>query len=111
MAKRPLPELSSEAERALAAYAWPGNVRELRNAIERAIILSPAQVVGPEGLPGRIAAQAAAVPGLGGDFTLEEVEKEHLLRVLARVPTLEDAARILGIDASTLWRKRKKYGR
>jgi NtrC-family two-component system response regulator AlgB len=111
VAKRPLPELSSEAERALAAYPWPGNVRELRNAIERAIILSPGQVIGPEGLPGRIAAQAAAVPGLGGEFTLEEVEKEHLLRVLARVPTLEDAARILGIDASTLWRKRKKYGR
>jgi NtrC-family two-component system response regulator AlgB len=111
VAKRPTSELSPEAERALAAYPWPGNVRELRNAIERAVILSPGQVVGPEGLPERIGARAVAVPGLGGEFTLEEVEKEHLLRVLARSATLEDAARILGIDASTLWRKRKRYGR
>jgi len=110
-ARRPVPELSPEAERVLAAYPWPGNVRELRNAIERAVILSAGQVVGPEGLPERIAAQAGAAPALGGDFTLDEVEKEHLLRVLARAPTLEDAARILGIDASTLWRKRRKYGR
>jgi NtrC-family two-component system response regulator AlgB len=110
-ARRPIPELSPAAERVLAAYPWPGNVRELRNAIERAVILSAGQVVEPEGLPERIAAQAGGAPALGGDFTLEEVEKEHLLRVLARAPTLEDAARILGIDASTLWRKRKRYGR
>jgi two-component system, NtrC family, response regulator AlgB len=110
-ARRPVPELSSAAEKALGAYAWPGNVRELRNAIERAVILSPGQALGPEGLPGRIAAQGSGAPSLGADFTLEELEREHLLRVLARAPTLEDAARILGIDASTLWRKRKKYGR
>jgi len=110
-ARRPVPELSPAAEKALGAYAWPGNVRELRNAIERAVILSPGQVLLPEGLPGRISVQAAGSPVLGGDFTVEEVEKEHVLRVLARAPTLEDAARILGIDASTLWRKRRKYGR
>ncbi len=41
----------------------------------------------------------------------EEIEREHALRVLAEAGTLEEAARILGIDASTLWRKRKKWGR
>jgi NtrC-family two-component system response regulator AlgB len=46
---------------------------------------------------------------LGGDYSLEAVEREHITRVIARTATLDDAAAILGIDASTLWRKRKKY--
>jgi two-component system, NtrC family, response regulator AlgB len=104
-------ELSPAAQQALRAYAWPGNVRELRNALERAVILSPGQVLEPESLPERIAAHGTGVPVLGGDHTVDEVEREHILRVLARAPTAEEAARILGIDASTLWRKRKKYGR
>jgi NtrC-family two-component system response regulator AlgB len=106
---RPVPELSPEAAQALRAYPWPGNVRELRNAIERAVILSPAQVLGPQALPERIAAHAHAMATVGGDFTVEAVEREHILRVLARTPTLEEAARILDIDPSTLYRKRKKY--
>ncbi len=93
----------------LERYAWPGNVRELRNAIERAVILWPADVLEPAAFPERIAATQAAPVALGGDFTLEQIEREHILRVVARTPTLEEAARILGIDASTLWRKRKKY--
>ncbi len=109
-ARRPAPELSPAAERVLASYPWPGNVRELRNAIERALILAPGQVLEPESFPERIASQPTTAV-LGGDFTAEEIEREHVLRVLARAPTLEDAARLLGIDASTLWRKRKKWGR
>ncbi len=108
--RRPPPDLSPAAEKVLAAYAWPGNVRELRNAIERALILAPGQVLEPESFPERIAAQPTT-PGLGGDFTADEIEREHTLRVMARAKTLEDAARILGVDASTLWRKRRKWGR
>jgi NtrC-family two-component system response regulator AlgB len=107
-AGRPAPELSPEVEAALQVYEWPGNVRELRNAMERAVILWPARVLGREGLPERIAAHAVDLPRLGGDYTLDEIEREHLLRVLGRAPSLEEAARILGIDSSTLWRKRKK---
>jgi two-component system, NtrC family, response regulator AlgB len=70
-ARRPAPELSPAAERVLAAYPWPGNVRELRNAIERALILSPGQLLEPESFPERIAALPTS-PVLGGDFTAEE---------------------------------------
>jgi NtrC-family two-component system response regulator AlgB len=108
-ARKPVPQLAAETERALLAYPWPGNVRELRNALERAVILSASHTLGPHSLPERIAAHAAAAPVLGGDFTLDQIEREHILRVLARSKTQEEAARVLGVDASTLWRKRKKY--
>jgi NtrC-family two-component system response regulator AlgB len=109
-AGRRVQTLSAETERALLAHAWPGNVRELRNAMERCAILWPGDVVEPGALPEHIDAARAPGPRVGGDFTLEELEREHVLRVLSRAPTLEDAARLLGIDDSTLWRKRKRYG-
>jgi NtrC-family two-component system response regulator AlgB len=110
-AARPPPDLSPATEKRLCTYPWPGNVRELRNAIERALILSRGQVLEPESFPDRIAAAASEAPVLGGSFTVEEIEREHALRVMAHAPTMEEAARILGIDVSTLWRKRKKWGR
>jgi NtrC-family two-component system response regulator AlgB len=75
------------------------------------VILTPGQLLEPESFPERMAGHAARVPALGGDFTVDEVEREHILRVLARTATQDEAARILGLDASTLWRKRKKDGR
>jgi NtrC-family two-component system response regulator AlgB len=101
-------QLTSEAEEFLKGSLWPGNVRELRNAMERALILSGGQVIAPEAL-GAHGATAAPGPILGGNFTVDEIEREHILRVIARTPTLDEAARVLGLDASTLWRKRKKY--
>jgi len=109
-------------EQMLLAYSWPGNLRELHNAVERATILSPASILEPEdlGLPagmvpppawgGAEAAPGRASPVLGGDVSLEEIEREHIARVVARAPSFEAAARILGIDATTLQRKRKRYG-
>jgi NtrC-family two-component system response regulator AlgB len=110
-ARRQPQELSPEAEDALRSYPWPGNIRELKNAIERAAILWPAQVIGPEAFPAHISARPkpAGSAQIGGDFSLEDIEREHITRVVARSATLEDAATILGIDASTLWRKRRKY--
>ncbi|MBN8473146.1 helix-turn-helix domain-containing protein [Corallococcus exiguus] len=66
-------------------------------------------VVEPQAFPERIASAVGPGVTLGGPHTLEAVEREHILRVMASVPTLDEAARLLGIDASTLWRKRKKY--
>jgi NtrC-family two-component system response regulator AlgB len=106
---RPVPTLSPAAEKVLAGYAWPGNVRELRNAIERAVILWPSSVIEPQALPERIAGTRERGPYVGGPFTLDEIERAHLTAVVAQSKTMDEAAAALGIDDSTLWRKRKRY--
>jgi NtrC-family two-component system response regulator AlgB len=108
-AKRAPLELAPATEAVLQRWAWPGNLRELRNAMERVAILWPAQRVEPEALPERMAPLAPERPRLGGDFALDAIEREHIQRVVARAQSQEEAARILGIDPSTLWRKRKRY--
>jgi NtrC-family two-component system response regulator AlgB len=97
-----------EAEQALIAYDWPGNVRELRNAVERGVIISPGPSVGVEHLPSQLSVIPRARLELGGRITLEELEAEHIRRVVASAASLDEAASILGIDPSTLYRKRKK---
>jgi NtrC-family two-component system response regulator AlgB len=102
---------TDEARAAIARYPWPGNVRELRNAIERGVILTPGPLVGLADLPAQVGSPAPSRSvELGGAVTLEELEAEHIRRVLAAKPTLEEAAALLGIDPSTLYRKRKRYG-
>jgi NtrC-family two-component system response regulator AlgB len=110
---RPDLTFSPSAEQAMEPYAWPGNLRELRNAIERAVILVPSKVFQAADLG--IAAVTATTHVsssslLGSDVSLEVLEREHIARVVARAPSLEAAAKILGIDATTLQRKRKRYG-
>ena len=94
----------------MVRHAWPGNVRELRNAIERGVILTPGPLIDRAHLPAQVG--SASVPRLdvGGAVTLEALEAEHIRRVLASTATMEEAAQVLGIDASTLYRKRKRYG-
>lgn len=100
-----------EAEAAIARHPWPGNLRELRNAVERGVILTTDDEVGLANLPSQVGNQATAGPvEVGGAVTLEALEAEHVRRVLAASASLEDAAQTLGIDPSTLYRKRKKLG-
>jgi len=106
---RPVPELSPDAARVLGDYGWPGNVRELRNAIERAVILWPSPVLEPRAFPDRIAGARAHSPAVGGPFTIDEVERAHIMAIVGQSKTMEEAAAVLGIDDSTLWRKRKRY--
>ena len=102
---------TEEARTAMLRYPWPGNVRELRNAIERGVILALGPEVGLIELPAQIGASLPmTVMEVGGAITLEQLEAEHIRRVLTKTAILEDAATILGIDTSTLYRKRKRYG-
>jgi NtrC-family two-component system response regulator AlgB len=108
---------SPPAREAILRYTWPGNLRELRNAMERAAIFARGPVLDVGDLPGRV---LAAGPGslhrpgpaiaVGQPVTLEQLEAEHIRLILGRCPSREDAARILGIDPSTLYRKRKQLG-
>jgi two-component system, NtrC family, response regulator AlgB len=105
---RPQLHLSAEAAAAITRYRWPGNVRELRNTIERATVLSQGDEITVEHLPDSVLFDRASA-ATSTSASLEEVEREHILRVLSESPRLEDAAATLGIDVSTLWRKRKRY--
>ena len=102
-------ELTPDAEAALAAYQWPGNVRELRNVMERAVILWPANMLTPDAFPEQIAKHATQLAYLGGNFTLEQIERAHILGVMQHHASQDETAQVLGVDVSTLWRKRKRY--
>jgi NtrC-family two-component system response regulator AlgB len=99
-----------EARAALERHAWPGNLRELRNVVERGVILAAGPEVGLADLPVQLGAPPARKIEVGEAASLDEIEAEHIRRVLTSTPTLDDAARTLGIDPSTLRRKRKRYG-
>lgn len=88
--------------------SWPGNIRELRNVIERASIICPQAEIETSHL-GLGTQPAGNNPRVGAPLSLEELEKAHISAVLAASETLEAAARTLGIDSSTLYRKRKHY--
>jgi two-component system, NtrC family, response regulator AlgB len=103
-------ELSPAARELLLSYPWPGNVRELRNELQRITVLWPTRVIEPEAFSPRVRGQIDHAPVLGGDFTLDAIEAEHIRKVLARTDTFETAAKVLGIEPSTLWRKRQRLG-
>jgi len=100
---------TEDAKAALRAHPWPGNVRELRNAVERASILCRFDWVGVECLPDTLATDRVA--SRPGEFvSLDQLEEQHIRRVLGATKSLQEAADLLGIDQATLWRRRKKYG-
>ena len=104
---------TSEAREAITHYPWPGNVRELRNALERAAIVAEGPEVGLSDLPERVAHARESADGpieVGRRVGLDLLEAEHIRRVLRSTTSLEEAAEVLNIDPSTLYRKRKKLG-
>ncbi|MBI4413564.1 MAG: sigma-54-dependent Fis family transcriptional regulator [candidate division NC10 bacterium] len=104
--------ISPEALQFLVDYPWPGNVRELANAIERLILLTPGEVLGPEELPPNIRSPLGTPYGRSrGPTSLAEMERLHITRVLSETGGKKmQAARLLGIDLKTLNHKIKIYG-
>jgi two-component system response regulator HydG len=102
--------LSPEAVDGMRAYAWPGNVRELENAIERALVLGRDDVIWLHDLPDTIRhPRLTAVPAAARPMAA--IEREHILRTLGAVSGNKTAAaRLLGMDRKTLYRKLEAYG-
>jgi len=108
--------LAPETAKALNAYSWPGNVRELQNCIERAVALTRYEQLMPEDLPERIQNFRPSHVVVAADdpselVPMEEVERRYIARVMQSVggnKTL--AARVLGFDRTTLYRKLDRYG-
>ncbi len=106
--------IAKEAMNILINYDWPGNVRELENVIERAVILQEKEEIEPDNLPDRVKNYTRGRSRLvveKAQMTLEELEKEYLISVLdATNWQKKRASEILGINASTLYRKIQRYG-
>jgi DNA-binding NtrC family response regulator len=107
---------SPEAQALLMHYDYPGNVRELENAVQRAVTLSDGETIQASDLPPAFSQprmlEGGGEPGAERDtWSMAEVEKEHIIRVLKRHRgNLIHTARQLGISRTTLWRKMKQYG-
>ena len=104
---------SPEAMTVITSYGWPGNIRELRNVLERALIMAPdAEIMLPSHLPPEIFS-ALVTDHSANDvgLSLDEVEKRHILKVLAHHnDNRSRAAKTLGISRATLYEKLHKYG-
>ena len=94
----------------LLRWSWPGNVRELQNAIERALVLATGSRIDVEDLPLDLRGSATPAP-TRDSRSLDDVERAHILHVLASVDGHRaKAAAILGIGTATLFRKLRAYG-
>ena len=108
--------LSAAAAELMLAYAWPGNVRELQNCVERAVALTRDEEIVPADLPEKIRSYRTSHVVVASDdpselVPMEEVERRYILRVMEAVGGSKTmAARVLGFDRRTLYRKLERYG-
>jgi two-component system, NtrC family, response regulator AlgB len=102
------PMFSESAMRKLRAHPWRGNIRELRNTIERAVILAHTDEIGDDFLPDASSNGESNDAKVGSEITLEQLEEVHIRSILQKAPSLDSAAKTLGIDPATLYRKRKR---
>ncbi|HVP06363.1 MAG TPA: sigma-54 dependent transcriptional regulator [Candidatus Acidoferrum sp.] len=106
-------KIADHAMKLLANYHWPGNVRELENTIERAILLSRSDVLDMSEFPERLSQPEPTTLVKESEPTtptLESIEKAYIQYIMTQTDGKKtEAARILGIDPSTLYRKIERY--
>lgn len=113
---KPVSGISKAVAERLLDYTWPGNIRELRNVVERAVALTRYDQLAVEDLPEKIRNYRGSQVFIGGKdpsemVSLGEIEKRYILHVLdAAGDNKTLAARILGLDRKTLYRKLQQYG-
>lgn len=113
--KRNLKGIASEAMGAMMAYKWKGQVRELENVIERAVLLSDGDYLSLEDLPGSLSEVSGdenfEMDSNKLDEAIQTFEKHHIQSILKRTDgNKSEAARLMDIDPSTLYRKMEKLG-
>ncbi|HPD13558.1 MAG TPA: sigma-54 dependent transcriptional regulator [Planctomycetota bacterium] len=109
----PVRAVAREAMEILKRHPWPGNVRELRNIIHRAVVLGAGEVLGPGDLPADVVEGrcVAASGGLAAGRSIDEVERDLILRTLASTGgNKTEAARLLRVTPRTLRNKLGRYG-
>lgn len=106
---KPIKDFTSAALAAMQRYPWPGNLRELRNVIERAVILTKQDKIDVNDFPDTLRGAQPSGAIIGNRVSLEELEREHIMRIVEIAGSMDEAAQILGIDPATLYRKRKRY--
>ncbi len=108
---RPGCTVAPEALAVMRRHAWPGNVRELENVVERALVLGVDNVIGLDDLPDTLLQpRRAGAPPAAGPLPIAEVERQHILKTMRLVGgNKAAAARLLGMDRKTLYRKLESY--
>jgi two-component system, NtrC family, response regulator HydG len=106
---RPRATVSADTMERLRRHSWPGNVRELENVIERALVLGGGGAIGLADLPEAVKTPPALGPDRRIGRSLVAVEREHILETLRAVDGNKSAAaRVLGLDRKTLYRKLRR---
>jgi transcriptional regulator with PAS, ATPase and Fis domain len=113
-ANRKIAGVAADAMAALKAFEWPGNIRELEHTIERAVLLGKGSVIGMDDLPAAMAKKAELetlmAQGIAKQFTLADIEREYIGKVLELTQgNKTEAAKLLGVDRTTLYRKLEEY--
>jgi DNA-binding NtrC family response regulator len=116
-AQQPRPEITDAAADWLKQQRWPGNVRELENAVERAVVLASGATLDVDDFKPRGGSPSGSLPAATDPAnpdemaSLDELERIHILRVLAACNGQKTkASAILGINRTTLWKKLRQYG-